>query len=64
MYISSTRINSLKLSALLFFGFAIASSWLIFPYFVQGVVMSADEGDGFHAGRDFYPVECIGLDAD
>ena len=35
-----------------------------FPYFAQGVVMSADEGDGFHADRDFFPVGYIGLDAD
>ncbi|MCH2669924.1 MAG: hypothetical protein MK009_08770, partial [Gammaproteobacteria bacterium] len=45
MYISSTRINSLKLSALLFFGFAIASSWLIFPYFVQGQQLLRGIGD-------------------
>ena len=45
MYISSTRINSLKLSALLFFGFTIASSWLIFPYFVQGQQLLRGIGD-------------------
>ena len=45
MYISSPRINSLKLSALLFCGFAIASSWLIFPYFVQGQQLLRGIGD-------------------
>ena len=35
-----------------------------FPYFDQGVVMGADEGDGSHAGQDFFPVGYIGFDAD
>ena len=33
---TATRINPIKLTALLFIGVAIASSWLVFPYFVQG----------------------------
>lgn len=35
-----------------------------FPYFAQGVVMSADESGGSHAGRDFFPVGYIDFDAD
>ena len=44
MYISP-RINSFKLGALLFLGFAIASSWLVFPYFVQGQQLLSGIGD-------------------
>ena len=41
----ATRINPIKLSALLFLGFVIASSWLVFPYFVQGQQLLRGGGD-------------------
>ena len=41
----ATRINPIKLSALLFLGFVIASSWLVFPYFVQGQQLLRGVGD-------------------
>lgn len=40
-----TRINPLKLGALLFVGLVIASSWLIMPYFVQGQQLLRNVGD-------------------
>ena len=40
-----TRINPLKLGALLFIGLIIASSWLVMPYFVQGQQMLRNVGD-------------------
>ena len=40
-----TRTNPVKLSALLFFGLAIASSWLVFPYFIQGQQLLRSVGD-------------------
>jgi cytochrome c-type biogenesis protein len=40
-----TRINPLKLGALLFVGLIIASSWLVMPYFVQGQQMLRNVGD-------------------
>ncbi len=39
------RINPLKLSALLFVGLVIASSWLVMPYFVQGKQLLRNAGD-------------------
>ena len=42
---TATRINPVQLSALLFVGFAIASSWLVFPYFVQGQQLLRGVGD-------------------
>ena len=41
----AARINPVKLSALLFVGMAIASSWLVFPYFVQGQQLLRGVGD-------------------
>jgi len=41
----AVRINPVKLSALLFIGFAIACSWLVFPYFVQGQQLLRGVGD-------------------
>ena len=41
----ATRTNPVKLSALLFFGLAIASSWLVFPYFIQGQKLLRGVGD-------------------
>ena len=41
----ATRTNPIKLSALLFLGFVIASSWLVFPYFVQGQQLLRGVGD-------------------
>ena len=41
----ATRFNPVKLSALLFLGMAIASSWLVFPYFVQGQQLLRGVGD-------------------
>ena len=41
----ATRTNPVKLSALLFFGLAIASSWLVFPYFIQGQQLLRGVGD-------------------
>ncbi|MEE9570481.1 MAG: cytochrome c biogenesis protein CcdA [Gammaproteobacteria bacterium] len=38
-------INPLKLSALLFVGLVIASSWLVMPYFVQGQQLLRNVGD-------------------
>ena len=40
-----TRINPVKLGALLLIGLLIASSWLVFPYFVQGKQMLRGVGD-------------------
>jgi cytochrome c-type biogenesis protein len=40
-----TRINPLKLGALLFIGLIIASSWLVMPYLVQGQQMLRNVGD-------------------
>ncbi|MFL2547238.1 MAG: cytochrome c biogenesis CcdA family protein [Candidatus Rariloculaceae bacterium] len=40
-----TRLNPLKLGALLFIGLLIASSWLVMPYFVQGQQMLRNVGD-------------------
>ena len=40
-----TRINPLKLGALLFVGLIIASSWLVMPYFVQGQQLLRNVGD-------------------
>ena len=37
--------NPLKLGALLVVGVLIASSWLIFPYFVQGTQLMRSVGD-------------------
>ena len=39
------RINPIKLGALLLIGLLIASSWLVFPYFVQGKQMLRGVGD-------------------
>ena len=40
-----TRLNPVKLSALLFVGLIIASSWLVMPYFVQGQQLLRTAGD-------------------
>jgi cytochrome c-type biogenesis protein len=40
-----TRINPLKLGALLFVGLVIASSWLVMPYFIQGQQLLRNVGD-------------------
>jgi cytochrome c-type biogenesis protein len=40
-----SRINPIKLGALLFVGLVIASSWLVMPYFVQGQQMMRNVGD-------------------
>lgn len=41
----ATRLNPVKLGALLFIGAAIACSWLVFPYFVQGQQLLRGVGD-------------------
>lgn len=40
-----SRINPIKLGALLFVGLVIASSWLVMPYFVQGQQLMRTVGD-------------------
>ena len=42
---TASRIHPVQLGALLFVGAAIASSWLVFPYFVQGQQLLRGVGD-------------------
>ena len=42
---TATRVNPLQLGALLFVAFAIALTWLVFPYFVQGQQLLRGVGD-------------------
>ena len=42
---TATRVNPVQLGALLFVALAIASTWLVFPYFVQGQQLLRGVGD-------------------
>ena len=51
---ATRRVNPVQLGALLFVAFAIALTWLVFPYFVQGQQLLRGVGDQA-ATRDCLP---------